>query len=478
MRLETEPHGSVELPSVSPQIVRGPTLTSAEIKSDESLADVIRLLQKVGISENKRYSRGEKEANSYVGPTSFMDVPSFLFHFDSVLERYPELGGEDLAKLAFAKLPTALKLRGDIRSARIWADLRGAIMGAMNFNIHRELESVTSSRDVEDFLSRQERFLMLVSVGGSRVFETAGATPYCDSAVGRAYYRLLPESLRRHISAGLTEEVSFSVLQKRVNYALTIRDVWEPRPASVLLVRKAVGFNAEAATDDQEEHAKDSTGRGPSRERYKRNDRYSSSSGGHDGSRGRNGSRGRDGSYGRDGSRGRAISDRRYGGDERYRSTSQHRDDRSSSRGHPSYRSNSRGRDESRGRDGRVSDDRSFSRGRDSVRGQDRYYGRDRSSSRNRNSAREETRSRDHVSGGQFGRSERDSTPGPHRYANGDQVQNSWDQDQRPMGQRSGSRYHEYEDRRCYKCGQQGHLRWDCPRIQKREEWRTPDDHA
>ena len=348
-------------------------------------------------------------------------------------------------------------------------------MVATNFNTDIELESVTNSKDIDDFLIKQEKFLILVSVGGSQMFDAAAKSSYRHTAVGRAYFRLLPDGLKRHIAPGLTDQVSFLDLQERVHYALTIRDVWEPRPSSVLFVRKAVEFSTDAATEDKEERenrstghdssrerANSSTGRDSARERSGRNDRYRSSSRGrgesrgressrgrdvrdrsssrkhssYSSSRGRDESRGRDGSRIRDRSRGRAASGGRYGDDERYRSTLKYRDERSSSRGDARYGSGSN-------------------------------FG-----------ARDQNRSRDRGDREKSERPERGSTPGPHRYANGDQVQNSWAQDQRPMGQRSGSRYHEYEDRRCYKCGQQGHLRWDCPRMQKREEWRTPDDQA
>ena len=128
-----ENHNSVETLSVSPKIVRGSTLTSADspspgIERDESLADMIRLLQRVGISDNKRYAHAEKEANAYTGPVAgsfgITDVPSYLFHFDSIMDRYPEVDGEDVSKIAFSKLPTALKLRRDVRAARTWLELR------------------------------------------------------------------------------------------------------------------------------------------------------------------------------------------------------------------------------------------------------------------------------------------------------------------------------------------------------------------
>ena len=151
-RSGAENHNSVEPLSVSPKIARGSTLTSANspspgIKRDESLADMIRLLQRVGISDNKRYSHAEKEANAYTGPVAgsfgIADVPSYLFHFDSIMDRYPEVDGEDVSKIAFSKLPTALKLRQDIRAAKTWSELRKVVMSAMNFNIDLELESVS-----------------------------------------------------------------------------------------------------------------------------------------------------------------------------------------------------------------------------------------------------------------------------------------------------------------------------------------------
>ena len=171
---------SVETLSVSPKIVRGSTLFSVDStpsgpQNDKSFADVIRLFQKVGIAENKRCSRGEKEADRYVGPESggfsAADVPHFVYHFDSVSERYKEMSGEDLAKIAFSKLPTALKLRQEVRATRTWSELRRAVMVATNFNVDLELESVSGCKDVEDFLRRQEHFLMLVAVKGNERYD-------------------------------------------------------------------------------------------------------------------------------------------------------------------------------------------------------------------------------------------------------------------------------------------------------------------
>ena len=151
-RSGAENHNSVEPLSVSPKIARGSILTSVDPtppgpKNDESLADMIRLLQKVGMSDSKQYSQAEKEANAYIGPAAgsfgMADVPSYLFHFESVMERYPEMSGEDVAKIAFAKLPITLRLRQEVRAARTWAELRKVVMSAMNFNIDLELESVS-----------------------------------------------------------------------------------------------------------------------------------------------------------------------------------------------------------------------------------------------------------------------------------------------------------------------------------------------